>query len=140
MLRTLAPCPLPPLPPAPAAKVRGDHILLQQLATAVSKTKASYDLLQTEHRELAVELQAAEAERAALASQFASKAAALGDLEGRHEAACALGKELQGKLDEAAGMHTFLLEEGGKAVRELDEKVGARPKIWVLGQGCGVEA
>ena len=109
--------------------------MLQQLTRAVSKTRASYELLQTEHRELAVELQAAEQERAALAAQFASKAAALDDLEARHQAACAYGKELQGMLDSAAARSDRVMQAALETADRLAEKVGAG---CLGGGGCWV--
>ena len=118
-----------------AAKVRGDHEMLHQLTRAVSKTKASYELLQTEHRELAVELQAAEQERAALAAQFASKAAALDDLEARHQAACAYGKQLQDSLDASAAQFNSVVQTAHGIAEKLAEQVGAGCLGGVVGAG-----
>lgn len=80
--------------------------------------KADYDAL-------AVSLDEAGLERGALAAAFAAKASALAEVEAAHGAACAAGRDLQGRLDAAAAVHTELVGEVERLRCELADKVGA---------------
>lgn len=80
--------------------------------------------LKTDYDALAVSLEEAGLERGALAAAFAAKAGALAEVEAAHGAACAAGRDLQGRLDAAAAMHSELAGEIGRLRSELAEKVG----------------
>lgn len=88
--------------------------------------------LKTDYDALAVSLGEADLERGSLAAAFAAKAGALAEVEAAHGAACAAGRDLQGRLDAAAEAHAELVGEVGRLRYDVAEKVGGvHTWVWV---------
>lgn len=105
--------------------MKSDYSLLSQLTEAVTQANAAFQRLDAEAGTLKAELAQAEAERASLAGEFAARSAALADVEARCVDACAAGRDLQGRLDAAAGLHSAMAQDLTTARAELADKVGA---------------
>ncbi|KAL4451225.1 hypothetical protein ABPG77_009297 [Micractinium sp. CCAP 211/92] len=104
------------------ARVKSDYTTLTALSASVAQTTAAYRQLKADYDALAVSLDEAGLERDALAAAFAAKASALAEVEAAHGAACAAGRDLQGRLDAAAAVHTELVGEVERLRCELADK------------------
>mgnify|MGYP001810856731 CR=1 FL=1 len=127
----------PPCRP-PAARVKSDYTALESLRRSVSDTASAHRALRAEYEALAAALQEAELERTSMAASFARKSEALGELEASHERACAAGRDLQGRLDEAAAARAAREAEAACLQSELADRVGAASTLWVLVLGWRV--